>query len=281
MLDVPFQFPLVSHVLRVQYRGMAAQHKDWTREEHILAFNLYCKIPFGQIHMHNPRVIQLARMLGRSVGSVSLKLSNFARLDPALQARGIRGMSHGAKGEVEIWREFADQPETLAFESERLLADRLGQPVEQVADVDTGDLPPAGRERETTVRVRVNQSFFRDRILSAYNFRCCVTGLTVQALLTASHIIPWAEDEKNRLNPRNGLCLNALHDRAFDRHLMWIEDDFIIRLSRRLGKAAEANNEAVRWLKSFDGAPLLLPKQFAPDVEFLKHHADKCFSRVN
>ena len=67
---------------------MGRHNKDWTREEHILAFNLYCKIPFGQIHTHNPRVIQLARMLGRSVGSVSLKLSNFARLDPALQARG-------------------------------------------------------------------------------------------------------------------------------------------------------------------------------------------------
>ena len=89
---------------------MHAQYKDWTREEHILAFNLYCKIPFGQIHMHNPRVIQLAQLLKRSVGSVSLKLSNFARLDPALQARGIRGMGHGAKGEVEIWREFADHP---------------------------------------------------------------------------------------------------------------------------------------------------------------------------
>jgi putative restriction endonuclease len=258
---------------------MAGQNIVWTREEHILAFNLYCKIPFGQIHMHNPRVIQLARLLGRSVGSVSLKLSNFARLDPALQARGIRGMSHGAKGEVEIWREFAEHPETLAFESERLLAARLGQPIEQVADVDTGDLPPAGREREATVRVRVNQSFFRDRILSAYNFRCCVTGLTVQPLLTASHIIPWAEDEKNRLNPRNGLCLNALHDRAFDRHLMWIEDDYVIRFSRQLGETAEANNETIRWLTSFDGARLLLPKKFAPDTEFLKRHAEKCLSR--
>ena len=29
------------------------EKKDWTREEHILEFNLYCKIPFGQIHMHN------------------------------------------------------------------------------------------------------------------------------------------------------------------------------------------------------------------------------------
>jgi putative restriction endonuclease len=259
---------------------MAGQNKDWTREEHILAFNLYCKIPFGQIHMHNPRVIQLARLLKRSVGSVSLKLSNFARLDPALQARGIKGMQHGAKGEVGIWREFAEHPETLAFESERLLAARLGQPIEQVADVDTGDLPPAGREREATVRVRVNQSFFRSRILSAYNFRCCVTGLTVQPLLTASHIIPWAEDEKNRLNPRNGLCLNALHDRAFDRHLMWIEDDYVIRFSRKLTSALGPQPSAfASWLTSFDGARLLLPKIFAPDTEFLKRHAERCWTR--
>jgi putative restriction endonuclease len=259
---------------------MARQNKDWTREEHILAFNLYCKIPFGSIHMHNPRVIQLAQLLGRTVGSVSLKLSNFARLDPALQARGIRGMSHGAKGEVDIWREFAAHPESLAFESERLLADRLGQPIEQVADVDTGDLPPAGLEREATVRVRVNQSFFRRRILSAYNFRCCVTGLTIQPLLTASHIIPWAEDEKNRLNPKNGLCLNALHDRAFDRHLMWIEDGFVIHFSPQLHKISKDQTETTRWLTSFEGSRLLLPKKFTPDPEFLKRHGEKCIAKL-
>ena|ERR1035438_2785837 len=255
---------------------MERHNKDWTREEHILAFNLYCKIPFGSIHMNNPRIIELARILGRKVGSVSLKLSNFARLDPALQARGIRGMSHGAKGEVEIWHEFANRPETLAFESERLFAARVGKPIEVVADVDTDDLPAAGLERDAAVRVRVNQSFFRSRILSAYNFCCCVTGLTVQPLLTASHIIPWAEDEKNRLNPKNGLCLNALHDRAFDRHLMWIEDSFIIRFSKGLLKAADATDETVRWLTSFDGSQLLLPKKFAPDTEFLKRHTEKC-----
>jgi putative restriction endonuclease len=257
---------------------MARLNRDWTREEHILAFNLYCKIPFGSIHMHNPRIIELARLLGRSVGSVSLKLSNFARLDPALQARGIRGMSHGAKGEEEIWHEFADRPETLAFESERLFAARVGKPIEEMADVDTGDLPAAGLERDATVRVRVNQSFFRNRILSAYNFRCCVTGLTVQPLLTASHIIPWAEDEKNRLNPKNGLCLNALHDRAFDRHLMWIEDDFVIRFAPRLNKASKDQTETIIWLTSFEGSRLLLPKKFSPDPEFLKRHVEKCLA---
>jgi hypothetical protein len=115
----------------------------------------------------------------------------------------IHGMSHGARGEEEIWHEFADDPETLAFESERLLAARLGQSIEQVADVDTDDLPPTGLEREATVRVHVNQNFFRDRILSAYNFRCCVTGLTVQPLLTA-RVKLFGKDEFGRSRARTG-----------------------------------------------------------------------------
>ena len=194
--------------------------RNWSREEHILAFNVYFQIPFGTIHVRNPKIQKLAELLHRSVGAVSYKLANFARLDPALKARGIRGMPHGARGEEEVWDEFAHDPEALAFESEQLLAERLRKPVEEVAEIDTQDLPAVGLEREVLVRVRVNQSFFRRRILSAYNFRCCITGLTIQPLLVASHIVSWADDKANRLNPRNGLCLNALHDRAFDTNLM-------------------------------------------------------------
>jgi putative restriction endonuclease len=254
---------------------MPKTNPNWTREEHILAFNLYWQIQFGTIHMRNPRVIELAQLLGRSVGSVSRKLSNFARLDPALQARGIRGLPHGAKGEEEIWREFADHPEALAFESERLRAQRLGRPLEDVAEIEDKDLPPAGVEREAVIRIRVNQSFFRRRIVSAYGARCCVTGLRVPELLVASHISPWAEDAPNRLNPRNGLCLNALHDRAFDRRLMWIEDGFIIRFSKRLVAGALKRDNGVAWLTSFEGQPLRLPKRFTPDPVLLRRHAQR------
>ncbi len=246
---------------------------NWTREEHIIAFNLYCQIPFGQIHMGNPRIIELARLIGRSVGSISYKLSNFARLDPTLQARGIQGSPHGAKGEEEVWNEFANHPEALAYESECLLAERLGKPIEEVADIDTRDLPLVGIEREATVRVRVNQSFFRRRIISAYEFRCCVTGLVVRELLVASHIVPWAQDAANRLNPRNGLCLNAPHDRAFDRGLMWIDKGFIIRFNKPLRGDTMSQNPAVAWLTSFAGQPLLLPKKFGPDPDLLLKHA--------
>lgn len=223
--------------------------------------------------MGNPRIIELAWLIGRSVGSVSYKLSNFARLDPTLRARGIRGSSHGAKGEEAVWHEFADHPEVLAYESERLLAERLGKPIEEVADIETKDLPAEGIEREATVRVRVNQNFFRRRITSAYEFRCCVTGLAVRELLVASHIVPWAQDAANRLNPRNGLCLNALHDRAFDRGLMWVEDGFVVRFSDRLRAVAKKPDATLAWLTSFGGQPLLLPKRFSPDPELLRRHA--------
>ena len=126
--------------------------EKWTREEHILAFNLYSQIPFGTIHIHNPKIKELGRLLGRSVGSVSLKLANFARLDPSLQQRGIRGLPHGAKGEEEVWNEFAQQPEELAFESEKLLAEREGKPIEEMAEIKTEDLPPPGRERDAIVK---------------------------------------------------------------------------------------------------------------------------------
>lgn len=250
--------------------------EKWSREEHVIAFNLYSQIAFGTIHMRNPKVIELAALLGRPVGSVSYKLANFARHDPALQARGIRGSPHGAKGEEDVWRDFTEHPEALAYESMRLLADRLNRPVERVAEIEESDLPPVGEEREAVVRSRVNQSFFRRRVLSAYGFRCCVTGLAVPELLVASHIVPWAKDPANRLNPRNGLCLNSLHDRAFDRLLMWVEDDFTVRFAPCLHGSVEDENSPLRWLLGFEGRPLKLSGAFSPASQFLRCHAERC-----
>ncbi len=250
--------------------------EDWSREEHIIAFDLYNRIPFGKIDMSNPQLHELAALLGRKVGSVSYKLANFSRLDPYHQARGIKGMSHGAKGEEDVWSEFRNQPDAFALESQILLSALSKKSLEEVAEIETDDLPPAGIEREALVKLRVNQSFFRRRILSAYDFRCCVTGLNIPPLLTASHILPWSQDQKNRLNPQNGLCLNAVHDRAFDRHMMWVEEDFVIRFAPCLLSATEKTEESVNWLTQFEGRQLILPDHFKPSLVFLKTHADLC-----
>ena len=196
--------------------------KNWQRSELILAFNLYCKTPFGRIHNRNPEIISLAKAVGRSPSAVSWKLANFARLDPSLQKRNIAGAKHGSQGEAEVWEEFHNDWEALAFESERLLAQTTGRKVEEIAEVPEEALPKEGKERERVVRSRVNQHFFRATVLAAYGNKCCITGMPIPELLTASHIVPWSVDHQNRLNPRNGLCLNAIHDRAFDRGLLTI-----------------------------------------------------------
>lgn len=248
------------------------QHRDWTREEHILAFNLYCKIPFGRLDHRNPEIIAFAKVLGRSPNSLALKLSNFARLDPELQARGIKGMSHGAKGEVEVWNEFESNPETLAFESERLLAQFTGRKLEEIAEIDERELPKEGLERERMVRVRVNQHFFRAAVLSAYDNKCCVTGLAIPELLVASHIVPWATDTKQRMNPRNGLCLNALHDRAFDRGLMFIDEAMSVRFREKI-ILSEKKSPGLDWLLSYEGKGICMPRKFNPDSDLLRIHA--------
>jgi putative restriction endonuclease len=252
------------------------KNRDWSREEHILAFNLYCKIPFGAIHVRNPQIIALARLLGRSVGSVSYKLANFSRLDPELKARGIRGMPHGAKGEADVWNEFNRDPEALAFESERLLSKLSGRKLEEIAEVNESELPEEGIEREYVLRARVNQHFFRSAILAAYNSCCCVTGLAIPQLLVASHIVPWALEPAQRMNPRNGLCLNALHDRAFDRGLMVIGRDLRVRFADSVRAGTTAHPEALNWLVSFHGQQVTLPKKFLPDLGLLTKHRRLC-----
>ena len=244
--------------------------RDWTRDELIVAFNLYCRIPFGRIHIRNPEIIDLANALGRTPSSVSWKLANFARLDPVLQKRHIRGATHGSKAEEEIWEEFHQNWEALAFESQRLIADLRGVPPEALVPPE---IFPEGKTREAIVRTRVNQAFFRSAVLAAYECKCCVTGLSLPGLLTASHIVPWVVDTKNRTNPRNGLCLNALHDKAFDYGFITVTPDYRVRVSTALKKmsAAEGNIRQSLFLK-YEGERIALPSRFVPDAAFLDYH---------
>ncbi|SRR6266436_1093981 len=247
--------------------------RDWTREELIVAFNLYCTIPFGRIHIRNPQIIELAKAIGRTPSAVSWKLANFARLDPVLQKRNISGAKHGARAEIEIWNGFSNDWEGLAFESERLL-DKMTGRLSQL--VDEGREFPEGRTREAIIRTRVNQGFFRAAVLAAYNMRCCVTGLSVPELLTASHIVPWSVDVKNRTNPRNGLCLNALHDRAFDCGLLTVTPELKVILSPRIRKK-RADRCTRGFLLRYESVSISLPRHFAPNVDFLRYHNERIF----
>lgn len=253
--------------------------ENWNREELIVAFNLYCKIPFGKITSRNPEIINLAKIIGRTPSAVALKLVNFARLDPELQQRKIAGMSHGSKSEEQIWTEFHNNWNELAFESEILLAQFKGEAIENSAKINPEILPKEGKEREVIIKTRVNQNFFRSAILASYDNKCCVTGISIPELLVSSHIVPWSKDEQNRLNPHNGLCLNLLHDKAFDRGLMTITEDYKIKLSRMITR--NDHDEAIeKFFLPYDDQPILLPNKFLPDKDFLLYHYENIFIKI-
>ncbi|MDP9078601.1 MAG: HNH endonuclease [Bacteroidota bacterium] len=254
---------------------MKEGQKLWTREESILAINLYSKIQFGQMHRSNSEVKALAELIGRSIGAVVRKLGNFASFDPKLKERGVGGLPNTSKLDAEIWHEFMQNWDEQFFESEKLLAKKKHTTIEKVYAADLENLPFAeGKERERMVMQRVNQSQFRSIVLTNFNNQCCITGIKMLELIVASHIAPWSKDKGNRLSPQNGLALNALHDKAFDRHLITITEDLKIKISPKFYQHKEILSIKQNFI-DYDGQPLLPPKKFYPDAEFLRMHNDK------
>ena len=250
---------------------MKEGQKLWTREELLLVINLYCKLPFGKLHSGNPEIISLAKLIRRTANSIAYKLVNFASLDPTLKARGIKGASHVSKLDKQIWNEFFDNLEKLPYESERLLARIENTTVEKLNDIPENELPKEGKTRERIVKTRVNQSFFRKSVLASYNNTCCITGMKQTELLIAGHIKPWKDDEKNRLNFRNGIVINGLHDKAFETGLLTITPEYRIKISSVLTKQYKLLVIQDYFLK-YDNKEIILPSRFLPDPEFLLYH---------
>lgn len=255
---------------------MKKGQKLWSKEELVLTINLYFKLPFGKMHSGNPDVKKLAGIIGRSPNAVAYKLVNFASFDPSLKKRGIKGAENASKLDEQVWNEFYNNLDENAFQSEKLLAELEGASIEDSIVLTVPYLPKEGIERETTVKVRVNQSFFRKSVLASYNYTCCITGLKNPELLIAGHIVPWSIDISNRLNPRNGITINALHDRAFECGLITITPDYKIKISNELiGRSKEPVE--TDYFMQYHGREIFLPSKFLPDPDLLKKHNDERF----
>lgn len=249
----------------------------WTREQLKLAFYLYCQLEFGKLHSRNRDIIELARLIGRSPGAVAMKLVNFASLDPAITSTGRAGLGNAGSLDREIWDEFQADWEGLAVECDRLrtkLIESTGQAAPSVLDTDeaTGLEDFTGETRRVVTEQRIKQHFFRRAVLSSYRGRCCMSGLAETRLLIASHIVPWSKDKANRLNPSNGLCLSAIHDKAFDKGLIALSDDFRVLVSTELKRSADAFIQNV--LLPLEGRVIELPERFVPDAGFVARHRE-------
>ena len=247
---------------------------NWTREETIVAFNVYCKIPFKNSSKTNPTVIKYANILGRTPSALNMKIGNIGRLDPELKNQGIVGLSNGSKLEETVWDEFNGNWEKLVYESELLIAKFQNSSIDKIIDINWKS--KEGFHKEAIVKQRVNQNFFRSTILSSYNSKCCITGLSIPDFLVASHITPWSIDKENRVNPHNGLCLNSIHDKAFDKGFITVSPDFKIIVSKYFNDYS--NDKSVNdFFVKYDNQNIIKPERFLPNKDFLDYHFQNIF----
>ena len=257
--------------------GAFSSKGNWTLEQLKLAFAYYCQTPFGRLHSKNPQIIELAKLIGRTPSALAMKLVNFASLDPSITGTGRKGLGNASTLDRKVWDAFHADWERLAVECEQLRQQLLQKhDLKAEAPRSTGDdsvlTDYSGETRLAIVQQRIKQNFFRRAVLASYRGRCCISGISDSRLLVASHIVPWREDKANRLNPSNGLCLSAIHDKAFDTHLFSLTDDNRIVLSKQLKASKDVFLQEVFW--PIEDRSIELPERFRPDLALLRNHRE-------
>jgi len=116
----------VAQEVDLEVISLRGTNPDWTRDEHILALNLYLKSREKPPAKDGAEIIQLSELLNqlgdrlfapedrqetfRNPAGVYMKLMNFRRLDPLYIESGRVGLPRGAGGEEEVWNEFSNDP---------------------------------------------------------------------------------------------------------------------------------------------------------------------------
>jgi putative restriction endonuclease len=263
-----------------------AAGKRWTRDELLVALNLYHKLRFGQLHARQPVIIALSKKLGRGANSVAMKLCNFASLDPALKLRGIKGLAGASSLDRAVWNDFHAHLNDVAPASEDALRKLFNVDESSELEVSPKEGLRVHRRQslgptEVTVpaKVRRGQDFFREAVINNSGGCCSVTRLAIRDLLVASHILPWRSHSEYRLDVRNGICLSRLHDAAFDRGLISFDETFRLLLSPRL-KAELSQRAVAENFGAYAGEPLYFPDDAVlPDAAFLSKHLATIFRK--
>ena len=199
---------------------------------------------------------------------------------PNIKERGVKGMVNGRKQCQPYWDEFYENRDKLIFESEKILSTYQDTDIETKFRKELEDIPKEirGEVRLREVKTRVNQYFFRRMVLANYDETCALSGVDINTLLIASHIIPWSENEKERLNPENGICLSALYDKAFDKGLISFDDNGKTIFSKRL-KENVSKEYYAKFFLPIESKKLSTPNKYKPNPLFLEWHRDVIFQK--
>ena len=248
-----------------------AERRNWTWDETLQAFLLYMMLPKKELDDKGDEVIALAERLGRSPNAVALKIWNIAAHDENRLAQGKVGMKNGSKLDAAVWDAFREHGDELLDQALSLFDERALRLFDNKLPASDGSVPKShGETREAITHVRVGQGYFRNSLIASYGQRCCITGIELPELLVASHIKPWKDSNpQEKVDSSNGLLLNALHDKAFDKGLITLDSDYRIRVSTR--------GRSESMLASYDKQRITLPSFALPGKEYIEYHSDVVF----
>lgn len=178
---------------------------------------------------------------------------------------------HGiAKGQyLAAWPTFiiGDDPANLTFTVAVDDAQHLGEGLTDFVGEPTTDI--RRKYVTSTVRRRMHQAAFRERVLAAYRRQCALCRLRHVELLEAAHILPDSSPEGEPV-VRNGLALCNLHHAAFDRQILGIRPDYVVEV--RLAILREIDGPMLKHgIQGMHGSRIEIPRRLEdrPDPDLL------------
>jgi putative restriction endonuclease len=145
------------------------------------------------------------------------------------------------------------------------------QPAEYAANIDK--LEATLDKDSFSEEVFIRSGAFKKEIARIYNHTCCISGLRIDStaevsMIDACHIVPFAQSHDDTIS--NGLALCPTLHRAFDRHLINIDDDYRVVVSKSFIERCDSPYS----IQQFEGKHILLPAngKYYPSQENLHRH---------
>lgn len=248
--------------------------KQWSRDEYLVTLDLYLNHDDFLEDSSDETVQEVASLIGRTPGSVAMRLANYRALDRS----GTKGLTNYNKACYQIWKEFYRNEDQLAWEAERA-RDRLevaqNESGHAEEDMNSGSGGSQGEietgETASTTTARAGQSDFRAVVRDRYSDECVLCDISEVGLLQASHILDWSDNESYRGDPANGLLLCYNHHRAFDLNLFTLNIDGEVVVSPDFHPEDEFLK---RTLLDRSGETICLPEE-PSSAEFLEKHNEQ------
>lgn len=169
------------------------------------------------------RALSFMDMLLDSAGDFHVDLRD--RLD----AQGVIWCLYGGWRNIPLPDGWVNDPERRLRQQQLRYASELA---ELDAEPESDQLSIT--QKLALVQVRRGQDKFREDLVKLWS-TCAVTSCSELSFLRASHIKSWKDaNNRERLDPFNGLLLSPNLDVAFDNGLITFDDDGRIRISKQL-----------------------------------------------